>query len=112
MKTEISIFTAIFTNSFCPISLFLIKNLKLLNKAATGFCLVQFILIQTNRKKSSDLHDLVRLKGLEPPTFAFVVRYSIQLSYKRISSYDDIILFVRITKLKIVKSQILTLELY
>ena len=30
--------------------------------------------------------DLVRLKGFEPPTFWFVAKHSIQLSYSRISA--------------------------
>ena len=33
----------------------------------------------------------MRRKGLEPPTFWFVAKHSIQLSYRRISNYPNII---------------------
>ena len=32
---------------------------------------------------------LVRLKGFEPPTFWFVAKHSIQLSYKRIFNFHS-----------------------
>jgi site-specific DNA recombinase len=49
---------------------------------------LQDIIVQNtknpNSKTSSDLHNLVRQKGFEPPTFWFVAKHSIQLSYWRI----------------------------
>ena len=33
---------------------------------------------------------LVRLKGFEPPTFWFVAKHSIQLSYSRIPSFGNL----------------------
>ena len=33
---------------------------------------------------------LVRLKGFEPPTFWFVAKHSIQLSYSRICNFEPV----------------------
>ena len=37
---------------------------------------------------------LVREKGFEPPTFWFVAKHSIQLSYSRISLFPDDLLII------------------
>ena len=45
---------------------------------------------EIDRKKQEHLYSqvlLVRLKGFEPPTFWFVAKHSIQLSYSRIPSF-------------------------
>ncbi len=38
---------------------------------------------------------LVRLEGLEPPTYWFVASHSIQLSYSRIPSIDSLIILAQ-----------------
>ena len=39
---------------------------------------------KVHRKRNLVCDELVRLKGFEPPTFWFVAKHSIQLSYSRI----------------------------
>ena len=39
---------------------------------------------------------LVRLKGFEPPTFWFVAKHSIQLSYSRLSFSGDLIILAQL----------------
>ena len=36
------------------------------------------------------MRSMVRLKGFEPPTFWFVAKHSIQLSYSRIPSFGNL----------------------
>ena len=40
---------------------------------------------------------MVRLEGLEPPTYWFVASHSIQLSYSRIPSIDSLIILAQQT---------------
>ena len=39
---------------------------------------------------------MVRLKGFEPPTFWFVAKHSIQLSYSRLSFSGDLIILAQL----------------
>ncbi len=36
------------------------------------------------------MRSMVRLKGFEPPTFWFVAKHSIQLSYSRICNFEPV----------------------
>ena len=52
----------------------------------TVLCNTQDGHFDVDLKEVSSLKDqLVRLKGFEPPTFWFVAKHSIQLSYSRVS---------------------------
>ena len=42
------------------------------------------------RYDSRHISLLVRLKGFEPPTFWFVAKHSIQLSYSRICNFEPV----------------------